>query len=299
MKTESCFRFLARGAIGILFSLNAIAATTQTTGAGSAVSGVDRTATFDTVTSTYTLELGNYAEGGLSVTTGSQAWGADPPMSARLDPFHGAGAPDRAFFAFANGTAEWVVIQTTNQARIYAAEFLYGNTWTTGDVNGTYPWGNNAAFVEWQTLNNGAVVSSGQIGPIPQLSVGTVIGFYDPAGFGQLQVKCRIANAADPNLQAIALDNLLVQLTNRPPAPIMYGSDFSVNPTNQVASLTVWDTLLGCQYRLVYTENLASSLWAPVAPPLPDGWVAGGGPLTFTDTGSSGKPRRFYRVEAR
>ena len=57
-------------------------------GSGSTVSVVDRRATFDIINSSYTAELGNYQEGGLSVTTGSQAWGADPPMAARLDPFH-------------------------------------------------------------------------------------------------------------------------------------------------------------------------------------------------------------------
>lgn len=274
------------------------AATTTTIGSDSAVSVVDRMATFDIINSTYTAELGNYKEGGLSVTTGSQAWGADPPMSARLDPFHLPGGTDGGFFAFANGTAEWVVIQTTNQARMHGVEFVYGNTWTTGDIYGQYPWGNNGAYVEWQTLDNGTLVSSGQIGPNPQLSVGTVIGFYDPAGFDQLQVKCKIANSSPPDYQAIALDNLMVQLTNRPPAPVIYGSDFSVNPTNHIDSLTVWETLAGVQYRLVFIENLDSGIWTPVTPPLPGGWVSGGGPLTFTDSGAAGRPQRFYRVEA-
>jgi len=254
-------------------------------------------ATFDSLTFTNTMELGNYTEAGLSVTTGSQAWGADPPMSARLDPFHLPGGTDGGFFACANGTPEWVIIQTTNQARMYAAEFRYGNTWTTGDIYGQYPWGNSGAYVEWQTLNNGAVVSSGQIGPDPPLSVGTVLGFYDPAGFDQLQVKCRIANSSPPNDQAIALDNLVVQLTHRPPAPVISASDLSINPTNHVSSVTVWDTLGVCQYRLVYCENLTANVWLPVTPPLPAGWMPGGGMLTFTDPGAAGSPRRFYRVE--
>ena len=274
-------------------------ATVQMFGSGSTVSVVDRRATFDIINSSYTPELGNYQEGGLSVTTGSQAWGADPPMAARLDPFHLPGGTDGGFFAFANGTTEWVTIQTINQTRMRAVEFLYGNDWTTGDIYGQYPWGNSGAYVEWQTLDNGTVVSSGQIGLNSQLPVGTVIGFYDPAGFDQLQVKCKSPNAADPTLQAIALDNLSVQLTNRPPAPVIYGSDFSVNPTNHVSSLTVWDTLGVCQYRLVYSENLATNSWTPVTPLLPGGWISGGGTLTFTDTNALGHARRFYRVEAK
>ena len=164
---------------------------------------------------------------------------------------------------------------------MHAIEFLYGNTWTTGDIYGQYPWGNNLAYVEWQTLDNGPVGSSGQIGPNPLLPVGTVLGFYDPAGFDQLQVKCLIANSSPTNYQAIALDNLFVQLTNRPPAPV------------------IWDTLAGVEYRLVYTENLATGIWTAVIPPLPGGWVPGGGPLTFTDSGATGRPQRFYRIEAR
>jgi hypothetical protein len=78
---------------------------------------------------------------------------------------------------------------------------------------------------------------------------------------------------------------------------VIFGTDFSVNPTNQIPSLTVWDTLAGLQYRLVYCENLATNTWTPVTPPLPSGWVAGGGPLTFTDPGAPGSPRRYYRVE--
>ena len=78
---------------------------------------------------------------------------------------------------------------------------------------------------------------------------------------------------------------------------MIYGSDFSVNPTNHIPSLTVWDTLAGLEYRLVYSENLATSFWTPVTPPLPSGWVAGGGTLTFTDLGAPGSSRRFYRVE--
>jgi hypothetical protein len=41
------------------------AATISTTGPGSAVSVVDRIATFDTLTSTKVTDLGNYEEGGL------------------------------------------------------------------------------------------------------------------------------------------------------------------------------------------------------------------------------------------
>ena len=88
-------------------------------------------------------------------------------------------------------------------------------------------------------------------------------------------------------------------LTNVPPTPALYGSDFSFDLVTRVPSLTVSDTIPGCQYRLVYTENLPTPTWnsVPIAPP--DGWKAGGGTLTFNDPDAPGKPSRYYRVQAR
>jgi hypothetical protein len=153
--------------------------------------------------------------------------------------------------------------------------------------------------LEWQTWNNGTLVSVGTNGPVPMLSLGTVVGFYDPAGFDQLLVRATIAGSGDPTLQAVALDDLRVMLTNVPPAPVIYGSDFSVDAATGVPSLVVYDTIPGCQYRMVRADTLASPAWTPIQLPPPDGWVAGGGPLTFTDPSAPGTPRRFYRIEAR
>ncbi len=274
------------------------AATIQTFGAGSAVSTADRSATFDSLNATNVVHLENYTEAGLQIITSADSWAADFAMAAKLDPFHGANGTDRAFYAISAGNTDWVTIQTTNQALMYGIEFMYGNDWTTGDIYGQYPWGNPNGFVEWQTLFNGTVISSGQIGPSPMLPLGTVLGFYDPAGFDQLLVRCRIANSSPTNLQALALDSLNVMLTNSPPAPVISGSDFSVDPVTRIPTLAVNDTIAGCQYRMVYTESLTAPVWSPVTPPLPDGWQAGGGTLTFTDPGAVGRPQRFYRVEA-
>ncbi len=277
---------------------NARAATSQTLSSGSAVSVADRSATFDSLTATNTMELGAYSEGGLYITTGNQSWGADPPMAAKLDPFHGATAPDRGFFCVAWDNPEWTSIRTTNMAVMHAVEFVYGNGWTTGDIYGQYPWGNNAAILRWQTWRNGALVSSGSVGDTSLLPVGTVVGFYDAVGFDELTMKAIMLSAADTNSNALALDNVRVQLTNRPPAPVIYPADFTVDPASHIPSLVVWDTLPGVKYRLVYSEDLASGLWSAVTPPLPDGWVEGGGALTLRDLGAPGNPRRFHRVEA-
>ncbi len=289
--------------LGALLSLTMVraasAVTSQTLGPGSVVSTVDRMATFDALTATNTMELGNYSEGGLYITTGNQSWGADPPLSAKLDPFRGATAPDRGFFCVAWDNPEWTSIRTTNMGVMHAAEFLYGNGWTTGDIYGQYPWGNNAAILIWQTWLNGTLVSSGSVGDVGTLPVGTVVGFYDATGFDELTLKAIMLTAASTNSNALALDNVLVQLANQPPAPVIYGSDFTVNPTNRIPSLTVWSTLIGVQYRLAYTEDPASGNWTPVTPPSPAGWVPGGGDLVLTDPGAPASPHRFYRVEAR
>lgn len=55
---------------------------------------------------------------------------------------------------------------------MHAVEFVYGNGWTTGDINGQYPWGNNAAILVWKTWLNGTLVSSGSVGDTATISVG-------------------------------------------------------------------------------------------------------------------------------
>lgn len=295
MNCRNWFVALTGIALGALGCLKMTAATVSMAGAGTAVSVVDLAATFDSLTATNQRELGNYTEGGLRVTTGNQSWGADPPLAAKLDPFQGAGAPDRAFFCVAWENPEWTSIRTTNHAVIHGVEFMYGNGWTTGDIYGPYPWGNANAVLEWQTWRNGTNVSAGSV---PYLPMGSIAGFYDPSGFDELWLKATIANAANTNDNALALDNLSVMLTNRPPAPVILGSDYSFDLPSKVSTLTVWDTIPGCRYRLVYTEDLAATSWKAVTPPMPGGWVSGGGQITFTDTNAPGTTGRFYRIEA-
>ncbi len=288
------------GVVGaFVFSGPVAAATVQTFGAGAAVATIDRSATFDSLTANNVVHLDTYSENGLSITTSGDSWAADLNLSAKLDPFRGANAPDRALYAIAWANEDWVTIQTTNGALMHGVEFMYGNDWTTGDISGPYPWGNDKGFVEWQTLQNGTAVSAGQVGPSPTLPLGTVLGFYDPVGFDQLLARCRIENSASPNLQAVALDNLQVMLANVPPTPALYGSDFSVDRVTRVPSLAVTDTIPGCQYRLVYTESLTAPTWNPIATPSPEGWMAGGGVLTFNDPDAPGTAPRFYRVQVR
>lgn len=206
---------LAVGATCLAFSGPGMASTIQTEGAGSAVASSDRSATFDSMTSSNAVNLDTYAESGLSITTASTSWGEDPTL-AQLDPFHGANGADHAFYAMANGSDTWVTIQTSDSRKLFGVEFLYGNTWTTGDIYGPYPWGNDNAVVHWQTWSGGSLISSGTIGGGPLLQMGTILGFYDPAGFDTLLVDATIPNYPGPYLQALALDNLNVQLSPVP-----------------------------------------------------------------------------------
>lgn len=185
------------------------ATTVQTEGAGSAVTSVDRSANFDSMTSNNAVNLDTYQEGGLSITTASTSWGEDPAL-ALMDPFHGADGSDRAFYAMANGSDTWVTIAAADAQKVFGVEFMYGNTWTTGDIFGQYPWGNHDAVLEWQTLDaNDNVISSGSVGGGPLLEMGTIVGFYDPDGFARLQVQATMPNQT---IQALALDGLKVQL---------------------------------------------------------------------------------------
>jgi hypothetical protein len=297
MKTSSLISLFTPGVTCLLLSEPGRAATIQTVGSGSAVAVADRSAAFDSLNPQNWMHLENYTEGGLSITTSADSWAADFAMAALCDPFYGANGTDRTFYAISAGNNDWVTIQTTDGLPTYGAEFMYGNTWTSGDFQ--RPWGNPNAIFDWQTWRNQVVVSSGSIGPPQMLPLGTIVGFYDPAGFDQLLVRCTSPNSTDPTLQAAALDTLQVMLTNRPPAPLVYGSDLSFDRVTGVPTLTVYETIPGCQYRLIYTETLEPTAWNPVTPPAPAGWVNGGGTLTFTDPGATGRPHGFYRVEVR
>ena len=206
MKDLSQMRqFVLMGACVVL-SGQAAAQTIQTYGAGSAVTWTDRLATFDSITQSG-IPLSDYTENSLFI-------GANADSLIGYEVFGGAN-PSPYFYcldggSMGGGADSWVTIYTTDSAKIEAVEFLYGNSWT----NGSGGWGNNDAWVPWQTLNGGTVVSFGQAGPYGGLYVGGIVGFYDPNGFDTLQVKCNAPNQSDPNIQALAMDNLYVQLSS-------------------------------------------------------------------------------------
>lgn len=71
-------------AAGPLVSASGHATTTQMFGAGSVVSLVDHSATFDTLTSNNLVDLDNYKEGGLYLPTGMTSWAEEVNMAAKF-----------------------------------------------------------------------------------------------------------------------------------------------------------------------------------------------------------------------
>jgi len=204
MKSLRHVRPFALVGVGVLLGAPASAGTIQTFGAGSAVTRTDRSASFESITESG-IALSDYTEDGLFI-------GANADSLIGYEVFGGANPSPYVYCldggSMGGGDDSWVTIYATDSERIEGIEFLYGNSWT----NGGGGWGNNDAWVAWRTLNGNTVVSSGQAGPYGGLYVGGIIGFYDPDGFDTLQVKCNVANQQDPNIQALAMDNLQVQL---------------------------------------------------------------------------------------
>ncbi|MBS1717563.1 MAG: PEP-CTERM sorting domain-containing protein [Armatimonadetes bacterium] len=192
------------------------AQTVQTIGSGSAVTSVDRMATFDLLDWNHNgTPLSDYTEDNMFIGVNGDSWAgtSSPPY---FDPFHIQGNPAPQGFYFPDGGSfGWVSIYATDSQKIHALEFLYGNGWTTGDIYGV-PWGNDNAYLDWETLVNGNVVSSGTVGPNPQLPVGTVVGFSDVTGFDELRLRCKISTSFDPNVQALAMDDMKVQFSAVP-----------------------------------------------------------------------------------
>ncbi len=245
-------RLLSMVVVGLSVAALADAAFAQTTtsfGAGSAVTRVDRGANFDPINADG-IALSDYTEGSLFV-------GVDGDSLTGFDPYHGTNGTSPTFEFPDGGSYGWVTIRATDSKPIFAVEFMYANGWTTGDS--TWPWGNDLADVEWETWKGGSLVSSGTIGGGGLvIDMGTVIGFQDPSGFDELHVRSRIATSADPNLQALVVDHLNVQLWDAPASWANYGTGWA--GTLGVPTITPnADPVLGTSI----TVTISNSLGAP------------------------------------
>jgi hypothetical protein len=193
-------------------AVSAQAGTVQTVGAGSAVATVDLSDDFNSFPNS---DLSVYTADGLSVTTAGFEW------DTNLEPFGGAG-DGSGFYYPGNGAAGWTTIETDDQSLMSGVEFLYGNGWLNGSYEGLNTvFGSDTAVLYWQTLDGNTVESSGSV----VLPVGTVVGFSDPAGFEELQVSATAGPECPPGENALALDNLVVQLAP-PPVPDLGGGGF-------------------------------------------------------------------------
>ena len=204
--------------------LPALAGTVQTTGAGSAVSTADLADNFNFFPNT---DLSVYSADGLSVTTP----GFD--YDTNLEPFGSAG-DGSGFYYPGGGALGWTTIETADQSLMSGVEFLYGNGWQNGPYDGLNTvFGSDTAVLYWQTLDGNTVESSGSA----VLAVGTVVGFSDPAGFEELQVSAAAGPETPPGENALALDNLSVQLAPRPVPDFWGGPPFDLG---MAAMLLCW-----------------------------------------------------------
>ena len=218
MRISRLLAMTAGGLAAVALGDAAFAQTTTSFGAGSAVARVDRSADFDPIDADG-IALSDYTEGSLFI-------GVDGDSLTGFDPYHGTNGTAPTFEFPFGGSYGWVAIHATDGLPIFAVEFTYANGWTTGDA--TWPWGDNLAYVEWETWKGGARVSSGTIGGGGLvIDMGTVIGFQDPSGFDELLVRCKIASSADPDLQALVVDHLSVQLWDAAASWANYGAGWA------------------------------------------------------------------------
>jgi hypothetical protein len=168
------------------------------TGAGSAVTSVDRVATFDSITGDG-IDLSAYTEGLLSITVPSVSF-------VDFDPFNGAGSTT-GFHYGRSGNTSFVTVRGTDNAVFTGIEFLLGTGFPSSE-----------AQVRWATFLDNVQTGTG----VSALSQGTVVGWSDLTGFDELRVSATLASSPTLNFgdfQAIALDNLSAELHDYIPEP--------------------------------------------------------------------------------
>jgi len=177
----------------------AYAAPIFSTGSGSAVFTVDRSATFDSLTSDG-INLAAYTEGLLQISVPDTTFvNFNPFLNGTTTGFHyGSG-----------GNNDFVTIRGTDDAVLTAVEFQYGSGFTLTDPTRVFL---------WQTLLNGVVTG----GAAQLVTRPVVVGIRDAVqGFDELRVADFLASSQPGfgGLQAIALDNVVVELP-RPIDPV-------------------------------------------------------------------------------
>lgn len=188
------FAFAVAFGFAVLAS-QAQAVIVTSTGAGSAVTTVDRSTTFDDLNASG-IDLTSYSSGTLFATV----------PDTNFEGFNAFNDPGRTTqFHYGNGgNTSFVTIAGTDDVAIQGVEFLYGHG--GGGVTGN---------LVWETRLNGVTTGSGLITGV---SKNTVVGWFetDATGFDQLFVAGGPSATAFGQFQSIALDNLNVQLAPVP-----------------------------------------------------------------------------------
>lgn len=207
------FSSLAAAMLLFVTSVPVLAAVVQTDGAGSAVLSVDRTATFDSLTSNG-IDLTGYSEDNIDIFAPGTTY-------QDFDAFDGG--PTTAFHYESGGNNEYNTIKATDGASIYALEFMIGHG------QNSYP----DANVVWETWRSGGLTGSGTF----TIARGSIVGWCDTEGFDELRVGAvGIEYVAFGTHQSIALDDLGVQTQ----LPVVCG-DVSYQP---VPTLNQWSLIL-------------------------------------------------------
>ena len=163
-----------------------------------AVTSVDRTATFDGLTS-FGIDLSTYSEDSLYVTVNG--------VSAQFANLFTPGDTRSTGYHYdSQGNFGYVSIRGTDGIDLTAVDFLLGD----GVL------GDNTLTLRWETYLNGGLTGSGTQN---NLTKGQTVGWLDLAGFDELRVAG--APMIDPlpgfgNPQGIAIDDLRVQVVPEP-----------------------------------------------------------------------------------
>ena len=166
------------------------------------VTSVDRTATFDSLTS-IGINLSNYSEDSLFVTVNDTTWQGPPTFQ----PFKFVSTRSTGFHYGDDGNNSYVSIRPTDSAIFSAVDFLLGAGNTSEPT----------LNLNWQTYLNGNLTGSGLQ---TSLARGSTVGWLDAGGFDELRVAASdpgySSNPGFGNIQHIALDDVRIQVVPEP-----------------------------------------------------------------------------------
>ena len=173
------------------------------TGAGTAVTSTDFAANFDTLIVSGT-SLFNYQEGGLTfnpITSGSVSCPGGGLCSNHIG-FQGMSGG--IYYHIAEGA----IVTTSNNESLRAFEVMVGTGFAESILHGV-----------WETFVSGVSTGSGTF----DVSVGTIVGITDTAGFDELRIGTYLSTCANTTFgsceTATALDFASAQLLTTVPVP--------------------------------------------------------------------------------